>query len=186
MRVLTLASLALASAAFGAALTGWTVRSASQPLLNQAVLSNTGYGGPAGVPLGEWAGGIAPHGAVDMPNPLGNSPTAIANGKRLFSAMNCAGCHGYDGGGGMGPPLNDSYWRFGGTPVEIYKTLYEGRPKGMPAWGTALPPEDLWQLTAYVTSLGGGFKPSRADNSRQGDDLNGKTSKAGSGTLEGQ
>ncbi len=55
----------------------------------------------------------------------------------------------------MGPALNDDYWRYGGTPVEIYKSIYEGRPKGMPAWGVALPADRIWVLTSYVISLGG-------------------------------
>ena len=66
---------------------------------------------------------------------------------------------------GWGPPLNDSYWRYGGSPVEIYKSIYEGRPKGMPAWGVALPPNEIWALTAYVSSLGGGKEASNVDPS---------------------
>ncbi len=110
----------------------------------------------------------------------------MAEGKRLFSAMNCSGCHGYTGGGGMGPPLNDTYWRYGGAPVQVYKTIFEGRPKGMPAWGMALPPDDIWALTAYVESLGGGSKPQDAMASRLGDNQQGSTAKAGSPVLEGQ
>ena len=29
--------------------------------------------------------------------------------------MNCDGCHGTSGGGGMEPNLKDVYWRYGGT-----------------------------------------------------------------------
>lgn len=87
----------------------------------------------------------------------------------------------------MGPPLNDSYWRYGGAPVQIYKTLYEGRPKGMPAWGHALPPEQLWQIVAYIQSLDESpVPPDEAVDAREGDDATGKTSKAGSPILEGQ
>jgi cytochrome c oxidase cbb3-type subunit 3 len=126
------------------------------------------------------------HGAIAMANPLGSSPAVAAEGKQLFRQMNCAGCHGYDGGGGMGPPLNDSYWRYGGAPVQIYKTLFEGRPQGMPAWGVALPPDKLWELTAYVVSLGGSDKAAQADSARAGDHQQGSTSRAGSPVLEGQ
>ena len=104
-----------------------------------------------------------------MPNPYGDSPAAIADGKRLFTAMNCAGCHGYTGAGGMGPPLNDHYWRYGGAPAQIYKSIYEGRPKGMPAWGHALPADQLWKLTAFVSSLGGGVAPENAVAALRGD-----------------
>ena len=127
--------------------------------------TNVGYSGPAAVPLGAPPGNL-PWPGLALSNPYGNSPSAIAQGKHMFSAMNCAGCHGYTGAGGMGPPLNDSYWRYGGSPVEIYKSIYEGRPKGMPAWGVALPPSEIWALTAYVTSLGGGKEASNVDPSR--------------------
>jgi len=69
--------------------------------------------------------------------------------------MNCAGCHGYDAKGGMGPDLTDTEWRYGGTPIDIYKSIYEGRAQGMPAWGNALPTTPIWQLVAYIQSLGG-------------------------------
>lgn len=187
MRTTGIVAIALASAAVGSAATGWAMRSPREPMLSSAVLSNTGYEGPASVPLGDIAGGAQAHGAIDMANPLGNSAQTVAHGKRLFRAMNCAGCHGYSGGGGMGPPLNDSYWRYGGAPVQIYKTLYEGRPKGMPAWGHALPPEQLWQIVAYIQSLDESpVPPHEAVDAREGDDTTGKTSKAGSPILEGQ
>lgn len=186
MRTVSIVALALASAAFGAAATGWAMRTPSPDRLGAAVLSNTGYDGPASVPLGDLAGGAAAHGAIDMANPVGNSPQVVARGKQLFSQMNCAGCHGYTGGGGMGPPLNDEYWRYGGAPVQVYKSIFEGRPQGMPAWGVALPPDQLWALTAFVGSLGGGSKPDAANASRQGDARTGSTAKAGSPILEGQ
>lgn len=186
MRTSSVVALALAAAAFGAAATGWAMKPPSHDTLGPAVLSNTGYDGPASVPLGDLAGGAQAHGAITMANPLGSSPAVVAEGKRLFRSMNCAGCHGYTGGGGMGPPLNDAYWRYGGAPVQIYKSLYEGRPQGMPAWGVALPPEKLWALTAYVGSLGGGVKPGNADAAREGSDLPGSTAQGGSNVSEGQ
>ena len=60
--------------------------------------------------------------------------------------MNCAACHGYDLKGGMGPDLTDTYWRYGGSPADIYKSIFEGRPQGMPAWGRALPPAMIWKV----------------------------------------
>ena len=48
--------------------------------------------------------------------------------------MNCAGCHAYDLTGGMGPDLTDNSWLYGGKPGEIYHTIAEGTPRGMPAW----------------------------------------------------
>lgn len=81
------------------------------------------------------------------------TPDAIAAGKTLFAKMNCAGCHTYTGKGFMGPDLTDTYWRYGGAPEDIYRSIYEGRPQGMPAWGKKLPPDQIWQLVHYIRSL---------------------------------
>jgi len=76
----------------------------------------------------------------------------ISEGKRLFSQWNCAGCHSH-GGGGMGPPLMDNEWIYGGRLEQIHQTLVEGRPNGMPTWGGKIPDEQLWQISAYVRSM---------------------------------
>lgn len=187
MKVASIIAIALASAAGAAALTGWIITSRQGQSPPGLVATNIGYTGPAGVPLGAPPGNLTRPG-ISLANPYGNSPSAIARGKRMFRAMNCAGCHGYTGAGGMGPALNDSYWRYGGSPVEIYKSIYEGRPKGMPAWGVALPPKEIWALTAYVSSLGGGAEaanvdPSRGSNSQGSPANKPKQSAAG---IEGQ
>ena len=83
--------------------------------------------------------------------------------------MNCAGCHGYDANGGMGPNLTDTYWRYGGSPAAIFKSIYEGRPQGMPAWNPALPPDEIWKLVAYIQSLGGAYSAAQYEASVQGD-----------------
>lgn len=87
-------------------------------------------------------------------NPYANDRNAVVQGEALFNAMNCSGCHAAEGGGGMGPPLSDQHWIYGGAPADIYLTLQQGRPNGMPAFGRVLPPQSLWQLAAYVQSLG--------------------------------
>lgn len=97
--------------------------------------------------------------AASIRNPLEGDPDAVAQGKRLFSAMNCVYCHGPQASGLMGPSLNDQGWRYGGTPAEIYNSIHDGRPQGMPAFGAALPPDQLWKLTAYIESLGGAAAP---------------------------
>ena len=71
---------------------------------------------------------------------MANDPQAVQQGHDLFIKMNCAGCHGYDAKGAMGPNLTDGYWRYGGVPAPIFNSIYEGRPQGMPAWNPALPP----------------------------------------------
>ena len=78
----------------------------------------------------------------------------IAQGMRLYTWMNCVGCHAH-GGGGMGPPLMDEEWRYGGRIDQIAATIAEGRPNGMPAWKAKLTDDQVWQLAAYVRSLSG-------------------------------
>jgi cytochrome c oxidase cbb3-type subunit 3 len=102
-------------------------------------------------------------------NPYENDMAAIKAGNDRFVQMNCAACHGYDLKGGMGPDLTDTYWRYGGSPAEIYKSIFEGRPQGMPAWGRALPAADIWKIVTYIESKGGAFPAALADRARQGD-----------------
>jgi len=102
-------------------------------------------------------------------NPYANDAAAIKEGNDTFVGMNCASCHGYDLKGGMGPDLTDTYWRYGGSPADIYKSIFEGRPEGMPAWGRAIPPAQIWKLVTYIESKGGAFPGRLADRARQGD-----------------
>ncbi len=86
-------------------------------------------------------------------NPYEGDPRALAQGRKLFTAMNCIGCHAPQGGGGMGPPLSDSTWIYGSEPAQIYLTIVQGRPNGMPSFAKALPPDQVWQLVTYVRTL---------------------------------
>lgn len=90
----------------------------------------------------------------------------MAEGQKLFAAYNCSGCHA-NGGGGMGPPLIDDKWIYGHEPEQVFATIVQGRPNGMPAFGKRLPAEQIWQLTAYVRSMSGQVRfdaaPSRND-----------------------
>jgi cytochrome c oxidase cbb3-type subunit 3 len=79
---------------------------------------------------------------------------AVSEGKRLYSWFNCVGCHAH-GGGGMGPALMDDQWLYGSAPEQIFATIVQGRPNGMPAFGGKIPEQQLWQLVAYVRSLSG-------------------------------
>src|SRR5579862_5621498 len=100
------------------------------------------------LPLAQLAGAAKPPANANASDPYSGNPAAIADGHRLFIEMNCAGCHGYDGKGAMGPNLTDKLWRHGGAPASVYASISEGRSMGMPAWGRALPPESIWKLVA--------------------------------------
>ena len=65
--------------------------------------------------------------------------------------MNCAGCHAYDLTGGMGPDLTDNSWQYGGKPGEIFHTIAEGTPRGMPAWKDKLTPDQIWQIVSLYS-----------------------------------
>jgi cytochrome c oxidase cbb3-type subunit 3 len=80
--------------------------------------------------------------------------------------MNSSGCHA-NGGGGMGPALMDSEWRYGSDPQSLFETIMRGRPNGMPSFGGHIPEDQVWKIVAYVRSMGGGVRtdvaPSRSD-----------------------
>jgi cytochrome c oxidase cbb3-type subunit 3 len=88
----------------------------------------------------------------------------VSQGQRLYRWYNCSGCH-FNGGGGIGPALMDSEWRYGGSIDQIYRTIYEGRPNGMPSFAK-LPPQQIWQLAAYVRSLSSNVSPNAASARR--------------------
>ena len=86
--------------------------------------------------------GLFPNGGTPPPqDPIGTrfegNKSAIAAGKELFGQMNCTGCH-FNGGGGMGPALMSGHWRYGGRIDQIYASIAQGRPNGMP-WSERKP-----------------------------------------------
>ncbi len=91
-----------------------------------------------------------------LTNPFKGNAQARVIGAKLYVAYNCVDCHGADGNGSMGPSLADGRWHFGGSDGEIFESIWEGRPDGMPAWGGRIATEQVWQLVAYVQSLNGG------------------------------
>jgi cytochrome c oxidase cbb3-type subunit 3 len=101
--------------------------------------------------------GLFPNGGAPPPQDLigtrfeGNK-LAIAAGKELFGQMNCTGCH-FNGGGGIGPALMSGHWRYGGRIDQIYESIAQGRPNGMPSWQDNLDPTMMWDLAAYVKSM---------------------------------
>jgi cytochrome c oxidase cbb3-type subunit 3 len=97
--------------------------------------------------------GMATPKGVVLRNPYEGNANAIATGAKLFIAYNCVDCHGADGSGAMGPSLADGRWHFGGEPAAVFESIYQGRPEGMPAWGSLISPDQIWMLVSYVRSL---------------------------------
>lgn len=78
----------------------------------------------------------------------------VSQGQELYMRMNCVGCH-FHGGGGIGPPLMDEEWRYGGSMPQIVATIDQGRPNGMPSFRHKLTEQQMWQVAAFVRSLSG-------------------------------
>jgi cytochrome c oxidase cbb3-type subunit III len=113
--------------------------------------------------------------AATLASPYDENAYAVNQGKRLYRWYNCNGCHS-NGGGGMGPPLMDAYWRYGSDPASIFATIMQGRPNGMPSFGGHIPEDQAWQIVAYVRSMSGQLRkdvaPSRSDTLYAGEPEN--------------
>jgi cytochrome c oxidase cbb3-type subunit III len=90
-----------------------------------------------------------------------SDPIIIEKGKNVFANNPCGSCHRNDGGGNtIGPNLTDEYWIHGGDAESVFNTIKNGAvDKGMPAWGKAMSPQDLRDVTFYILSLQGSKLP---------------------------
>jgi cytochrome c oxidase cbb3-type subunit 3 len=83
---------------------------------------------------------------------LAREPGVLAEGRRIF-VQTCAQCHKEDASGNIGPNLTDEFWLHGGKPMEIYRTVMDGKPeKGMQPWkfnGATF----VQRAVAYVLSI---------------------------------
>jgi cytochrome c oxidase cbb3-type subunit III len=91
-----------------------------------------------------------------LADPREGDPRALEEGKQLFVSYNCADCHGSEGSGAVGPSLQDGRWHFGGSAGEVFESIAEGRPNGMPAWGGRISDAQIWALVTYVRTLAAG------------------------------
>lgn len=107
-----------------------------------------------------------PDKTLSVDNRYDDNAYALAEGKRLFHWYNCTGCHA-EGGGGSGPALMDNVWIYGSESANVFATIVQGRPNGMPAFGGRIPEKEVWELVAYVRSMSGLVSsqaaPNRAD-----------------------
>jgi cytochrome c oxidase cbb3-type subunit III len=62
----------------------------------------------------------------------------------------------------------DEKWIYGSAPEQIYNTIAQGRPNGMPSFAGKIPTSQVWMLVAYVRSLSAlnttGARSSRSDH----------------------
>jgi cytochrome c oxidase cbb3-type subunit III len=97
---------------------------------------------------------LAPFASMTIPQ-LAADPKAMATARNLFQ-VNCAQCHGSDGGGARGfPNLTDANWQWGDDPDTVVQTITAGRMAVMPPWGPVLGAQGVDQAVAYVQQLSG-------------------------------
>ncbi len=84
-------------------------------------------------------------------NPYANNAVAMMQGRKLFVWYNCYSCHGGHGGGAIGPSLRGLQ---DDPPARLYDFIAQGRATGMPAWGLKIPQQQIWEIVAYIQSLG--------------------------------
>lgn len=76
----------------------------------------------------------------------------IALGAEVYKKT-CAACHGVDGEGRVGPSFLDGEWRYDGSDEGIVESIRDGRPGGMPAWGSVISEEELVGVASFVKKL---------------------------------
>ncbi len=93
------------------------------------------------------------HPKVQKLNPYAGDPEAIAEGEALYRMLNCYGCHGMQGGGGMGPNLTDEEWQVGdGSDASLLEQIMKGRGN-MPAYEEVIDEDQAWKLIAFIRTL---------------------------------
>jgi cytochrome c oxidase cbb3-type subunit 3 len=98
----------------------------------------------------------------------------VSEGRTLYLMFNCVGCHA-NGGGAIGPAFIDTHWIYGSAPYEVASSILSGRPHGMPSYRGKLVRTQLYQLVAFVRSLGGlvrGDAPGARNDDLQGPPIN--------------
>jgi putative heme-binding domain-containing protein len=87
-------------------------------------------------------------------NPLEGNAQAISNGAAMFRNR-CTGCHGPDARGYLGPDLT-GFWAAGGSDDRMFQIVRRGveGTEMPPADPQRVPDRDIWQMLAYVRTLG--------------------------------
>ncbi len=99
-------------------------------------------------------GGGAPAGPA---NPFAGNAAAVEQGRTTYN-QTCTVCHGPDGSAGeMGPALGEPARRYAqASDGQIFDAIKSGiAGTQMPPFGTQLPDEEIWKVTAYIRGLRG-------------------------------
>jgi putative heme-binding domain-containing protein len=112
------------------------------------------------------------------------SSTDVAEGKKLFSGL-CVTCHGFDGTGGAGPPLNRPRLLSAPDDASLRNIISEGIPnRGMPRV-RRVTDEEMRQLVAYVRSIGKTARAAVRGDAARGGQLYAKLGCAGCHIVNG-
>ncbi|MHB9149295.1 MAG: c-type cytochrome [Thermoleophilia bacterium] len=80
----------------------------------------------------------------------GIDPAVKALGQKVYSAS-CAGCHGVDGSGGIGPALKPNAFIAGNDDAAVLDVVKNGRAgTAMPNWSGRLSPEEIDAVVALL------------------------------------
>ena len=91
---------------------------------------------------------------------MSRDPEMVAAGKGIFLGK-CVPCHAQDLSATLagvklpGLPLNDTEWKHGGNPMNLFNIVTNGSPDpatGMIAWKTQMSPGDIAKVVSFVMS----------------------------------
>ena len=110
-----------------------------------------------------------------LKSPYTDFSSVAEDGRKLFQANDCGGCHGGGGGGGMAAPLTNEIWIYGSDDDTLFRLITLGTGslspgdafqkqgfvrKGsenvvgpMPPYGEIITREDdIWKIIAWIRS----------------------------------
>lgn len=84
-------------------------------------------------------------------NPFAGDQAAVEEGRQMYLDYKCAGCHGAEGGGAIGPSHSDDFWIYGAHDKAIFDVIRNGRT-GMPPFEN-FEDDEIWKIVAFIRSL---------------------------------
>jgi mono/diheme cytochrome c family protein len=96
--------------------------------------------------------------AADV-DPIASSKAAAQKGKATYLRL-CQYCHGFDGKAHENIDFQATNltelagWKHGVEPLNIFNSIKSGAGDDMPAFKSKASDEEIWQLVAYVLSIG--------------------------------
>ena len=102
---------------------------------------------------------------IDEPrtvNPFAGDQAAVEDGRQLYLDYKCAGCHGAEGGGAIGPSHSDDFWIYGSHDRAIFDVIRNGRT-GMPPFEN-FEDDEIWKIITFIRSLNQGSGEESGNN----------------------